>query len=38
LTIVMPLAEGLSDRQACTQAKDAPQQLTVRPQVFHEVI
>jgi transposase len=25
-------------RQACTQAKDAPRQLTVRPQVFHEAI
>ena len=25
-------------RQACTQAKDAPRQLTVRPQIFHEAI
>jgi transposase len=25
-------------RPACTQAKDAPRQLTVRPQVFHEAI
>jgi Transposase DDE domain len=25
-------------RQACTQATDAPRQLTVRPQVFHEAI
>jgi transposase len=25
-------------RQACTQAKDAPRQLTVRPQAYHEAI
>jgi transposase len=25
-------------RPACTQAKDAPRQLTVRPQAFHEAI
>jgi transposase len=25
-------------RPACTQAKEAPRQLTVRPQVFHEAI
>jgi len=35
LTTVRPFAEGLSDRQACTQAKDAPRQRTVRPRAFH---
>jgi DDE family transposase len=29
---------GCPVRQACTWAKDAPRQLTVRPQVFHEAI
>jgi transposase len=33
-----PTCRACPVRQACTQAKDAPRQLTVRPQVFHEAI
>jgi len=32
------ICRACSVRQACTRAKAAPRQLTVRPQVFHEAI